>query len=61
MFFLWFQSADTGLAPTRPEVLRRLTQFDAPDADRAVGFNHEQPGLVFWVDDGLEIEESQCV
>jgi hypothetical protein len=50
---------DTIPVPTRAQVLRRLTQFDVPELDRAAGVNHEQPALVFWVNDGLDIEESQ--
>ncbi|KIM27650.1 hypothetical protein M408DRAFT_24310 [Serendipita vermifera MAFF 305830] len=46
--------------PTRAQVLQRLTQFEAPELGRAADLDHERPALVFWVNDGLEIEESQA-
>lgn len=50
----------TDNAPTRAQILQRLTQFDAPGMNEAVGQDHEQPALVFWVNDGIELEEAQA-
>jgi hypothetical protein len=47
------------LAPTRAQILQRLTRLDAPGPNEAAGQNHAQPALAFWVDDGLELEEAQ--
>jgi hypothetical protein len=49
------------LAPTRAQILQRLTRLDAPGLNEAPGQNHEQPALAFWVNDGVELEEAQYV
>ena len=52
---------NTFSAPTRVQVLQRLTEFELPELRRVAGLDHERPLFVFWVNDGLEIEEAQYV
>jgi hypothetical protein len=46
-------------APTRAQALQRLTRFDPPHGNLAAAPHHEDRALVFWVNDGLELEEAQ--
>ncbi|KAG8819524.1 hypothetical protein FRC19_009723 [Serendipita sp. 401] len=46
-------------APTHPQILQQLTQFNAPIPNPLAEGGNGYPAMVFWVNDGLDIEEAQ--
>ncbi|KAG8820531.1 hypothetical protein FRC17_010124, partial [Serendipita sp. 399] len=46
-------------APTRAQILQQLTQFNAPIPNPRVEGGNGYPAMVLWINDGLDIEESQ--
>lgn len=52
---------DIVIGPTKAQILQRLTEIGSGAANEdQVGLEgHERPAAVFWVDDGLRIQESQ--
>ena len=54
--------AGNDLAPTKAEILQRLTRMDNAGVfggahDRLGG--HDHPAAAFWINDGLDLEEAQ--